>query len=87
MYLKDHIVRIENMKALQALHEAHLDHRVIALFMTTEGIEMQAAEVSTLLNTYDPLGAKKIPSKKIQALINAKHLAEEDDSLPCPASY
>lgn len=87
MYIKDHIVRIENMKVLQSLHEAHLDHRVIALFMTTEGIEMQPTEVNVLLNTYNPLGTKKIPSKKVQALIDAKHLAEEDDRLPCPAAY
>ena len=87
MYLKDHIVRIENMKVLQALHEAHIDHRVIALFMTVEGIQMQPHEVSVLLNSYDPLGTKKLPSKKAQALIHAKQLGEEDDTLPCPASY
>lgn len=84
MYLKDHIVRIENIKTLQALADAHIDHKVIALFMTTEGIPMEAKDVCVILNTYDALGTKKIPSKKTQALIDAKQLGEEDESLPCP---
>lgn len=84
MYLKDHIVRIENIKTLQALSDAHIDHKVIALFMTTEGISMDAKDVCVILNTYDALGAKKIPSKKTQALIEAKQISEQDESLPCP---
>ncbi|RKG30953.1 hypothetical protein [Acinetobacter tianfuensis] len=87
MYLKDHIVRVENVKALQALDAANIDHKVIAMFMSCEGIPMQTYEVSAILNSYDTLGAKKAPTKKIQALINAKQLGEEDESLPCPASY
>jgi hypothetical protein len=52
--------------------------------MSCEGIPMQTNEVTSILNTYDALGSKKIPSKKVQALIQAKQLGEEDDSLPCP---
>lgn len=37
MYLKDHIVRVENIKMLQAMHAAKIDHKVIALFMSCEG--------------------------------------------------
>ena len=33
MYLKSHIVRVENIKMLQAMHAAKIDHKVIALFM------------------------------------------------------
>ncbi|MDM1301322.1 hypothetical protein [Acinetobacter indicus] len=84
MYLKEHIVRIENIKTLQTLDQANIDHKVIALFMSCEGIPMQTNEVTSILNTYDALGSKKIPSKKVQALIQAKQLGEEDDSLPCP---
>ncbi len=84
MYLKEHIVRVENIKALQTLDQANIDHKVIALFMSCEGIPMQTNEVTSILNTYDALGSKKIPSKKVQALIQAKQLGEEDDSLPCP---
>ncbi|KJV45058.1 hypothetical protein VH96_05180 [Acinetobacter indicus] len=84
MYLKEHIVRVENIKILQTLDQANIDHKVIALFMSCEGIPMQTNEVTSILNTYDALGSKKIPSKKVQALIQAKQLGEEDDSLPCP---
>ena len=84
MYLKDHIVRVENIKTLQALDQANIDHKVIALFMSSEGVEMQPHDVCAILNTYDALGVKKVPSKKAQALIDAKNLGEEDESLPCP---
>ncbi|QIC73270.1 hypothetical protein FSC05_05950 [Acinetobacter indicus] len=78
------MVRVENIKTLQTLDQANIDHKVIALFMSCEGIPMQTNEVTSILNTYDALGSKKIPSKKVQALIQAKQLGEEDDSLPCP---
>ena len=87
MYLKEHIVRVENIRILQALDAAKIDHKVIAVFMTCEGIPLQACDVSAIINSYDALGAKKAPSKKARALINAKQLGEEDDSLPCPAAY
>lgn len=87
MYLKDHIVRVENVKALQAMDAANIDHKVIAMFMSCEGIPLQTYEVSAILNSYEHLGGKKIPTKKVQALIDAKQLGEEDESLPCPAAY
>jgi hypothetical protein len=87
MYLKDHIVRVENVKALQALDAANIDHKVIAMFMSCEGIPLQTYEVSAILNSYEHLGGKKVPTKKVQALIQAKQLGEEDESLPCPAAY
>ncbi len=87
MYLKDRKIRIENIKILRALNDAHIDHKVIAVFMTCEGVPLQEADVSAILNSYDVLGKKKVPGKKAQALINAKLLGEEDDSLPCPAAY
>ncbi|WP_374664092.1 hypothetical protein [Acinetobacter sp.] len=87
MYLKDHIVRVENIKTLQTLDAANIDHKVIAMFMTCEGIPLQAHEVSVIINSYDALGSKKIPSKKALALMNAKLAGEEDESLPCPAAY
>ena len=87
MLIKDHIVRMENLKTLKALDAANIDHKVIAMFMSCEGVPLQPHEVSSILNTYDALGAKKVPSKKVQALINAKQLGEEDESIPCPAAY
>ena len=82
MYLKDHIVRVENIKMLQAMHAAKIDHNVIALFMSCEGMPLQAHDVSSILNHYDTLGSKKL--QKVQAMIEAKKLGMEDDSLPCP---
>lgn len=84
MYIKDHIVRIENIKTLHALDAVNINHKVIALFMTCEGIPLKEFEVSAILNSFDSLGSKKIPSKKVQALLKAKQLSEDHDTFPCP---
>jgi len=87
MYLKEHIVRVENIKTMQTLNAAGIDHKVIAMFMSCEGIPMQSPDICAILNNYDTLGGKRLPSKKVKALIDAKQLGEDDESLPCPASY
>ncbi|MBF4521503.1 MAG: hypothetical protein GX151_00525 [Gammaproteobacteria bacterium] len=84
MYLKEQLIRVENIKTIHALAQADIDPKVIALFMCSEGIDMQAHEVTAITNTYDALGTRKIPSKKVKALIAAKALGEQDESLPCP---
>ena len=84
MFVKDHIVRVENIKSIQKLDAAGIDHKVIALFLSCEGIAIQPNEIGAILNTYDVLGHKKISSKKVQALIAAKKIGQEDESLPCP---
>lgn len=84
MELKAHFHRLENIKAIHDLHAAGLDHHVIAVFLTAEGISMTTHEVSSIVNTYDALGKVKLPSKKVQALINAKKLGQNDENLPCP---
>ena len=53
-------------------------------FLTAEGIELSSLEVTNIVNTYDELGKEKVPSKKVQALINAKKIGQEDENLPCP---
>lgn len=87
MIFKDHIVRSENIKTMQMLHDAKLDHQVIAMFMTCEGIPLEADEVSTILKQFDVLGQHKASRKKAKALLQAKMNHFEDDELPCPASY
>ncbi|WP_335975613.1 hypothetical protein [Acinetobacter calcoaceticus] len=84
MELKAHFHRLENIKAIHDLSSAGLDHHVIAVFLSTEGISMTTQEVTTIVNTYDALGKVKLPSKKVQALINAKKLGQNDENLPCP---
>lgn len=84
MELKAYLHRLENGKAIHDLIEAGLDHHVIAVFLSAEGISMTAQEVTTIVNTYDALGKVKLPSKKVQALINAKKLGQNDETLPCP---
>lgn len=84
MYLKDHIVRVENIKLLQTLDAAQIDHRVIAMLLTCEGMPIKAQDITSILNHYDLLGSKKLSSKKIKAIIDAKQLGMEDESLPCP---
>jgi len=82
--LKTYLHRLENIKAIHDLDAAGLDHHVIAVFLSAEGISMTAQEVTTIVNTYDALGKVKLPSKKVQALINAKKLGQNDETLPCP---
>ncbi|MCL6176227.1 hypothetical protein [Acinetobacter baumannii] len=84
MELKAHFHRLENIKAIHDLDTAGLDHHVIAVFLSAEGISITAQEVTSIVNTYDALGKVKLPSKKVQALINAKKLGQNDESLPCP---
>ena len=87
MNIKEEMVRAENIKIMKTLDKEGIDNKVIAEFMCCEGIKVQAHEVSTILNQYDALGSKKLPSKKVKALLTAKQLGEEDESLPCPAAY
>lgn len=84
MELKAYLHRIENIKAIHDLDAAGLNHHVIAVFLSAEGISMTAQEVTTIVNTYDALGKVKLPNKKVQALINAKKLGQNDETLPCP---
>lgn len=87
MNISHHIVRNENIKAIKTLHAAGIDHKVIALFMSSEGVKLETIDINIILNTYGALAEKKISAKKMQALIQAKLLVQEDESLPYPASY
>jgi len=87
MIFKDHIVRVENIKTMQMLDKAKLDHQVIAMFMTCEGITLKTSEVTALLKQYEMLGQHKVPAKKAKALLQAKMEHFEDSELPCPAAY
>lgn len=51
MFVKDHIVRVENIKSIQKLDAAGIDHKVIALFLSCEGIAIQPNEIGAILNT------------------------------------
>lgn len=84
MELKAHLYRLENIKAIHDLAKVGVDHHVISVFLTAEGIELSSLEVTNIVNTYDELGKEKLPSKKVQALINAKKIGQEDENLPCP---
>ena len=84
MELKAHLYRLENIKAIHDLAAAGVDHHVISVFLSAEGIDLSALEVTNIVNTYDELGKEKVPSKKVQALINAKKIGQEDENLPCP---
>ena len=84
MELKAHLYRLENIKAIHDLAAAGVDHHVISVFLSAEGIDLSALEVTNIVNTYDVLGKEKVPSTKVQALIAAKKIGEEDENLPCP---
>lgn len=66
MYIKDHIIRIENIKTLQALDAANINHKVIALFMNCEGIPLKEFEISAILNSFDHLGIKNFRQKRFK---------------------
>ncbi|KXZ72271.1 hypothetical protein [Acinetobacter venetianus] len=84
MELKAHLYRLENIKAIHDLAAAGIDHNVISVFLSAEGISLTTLEVTNVVNTYDALGKEKVPSKKVQALIAAKKIGQEDENLPCP---
>ena len=84
MELKAHLYRLENIKAIHDLAKAGVDHHVISVFLTAEGIELSSLEVTNIVNTYDELGKEKLPNKKVQALINVKKIGQQDENLPCP---
>ena len=87
MIFKDHIVRVENIKTMQMLNDAKIDHQVIALFMTCEGIPLSTEDVSCILRQYDCLGQHKVSAQKAKALLQAKMEHFEDSKLSCPAAY
>ena len=74
MELKAHFHRLENIKAIHDLDAAGLDHHVIAVFLSAEGISITAQEVTSIVNTYDALGKVKLPSKKCRHLLMPKSL-------------
>ena len=84
MELKAHLYRLENIKAIHDLAKAGVDHHVISVFLAAEGVCLTTLEVTNIINSYDALGKAKLPSRKVQALIAAKKMGEEDESLPCP---
>lgn len=84
MELKAHLYRLENIKAIHDLAAAGIDNNVISVFLSAEGISLTTLEVTNVVNTYDALGKEKVPSKKVQALIAAKKIGQEDENLPCP---
>ncbi|WP_151776254.1 hypothetical protein [Acinetobacter bereziniae] len=87
MIFKDHIVRVENIKTMQMLNDAKIDHQVIALFMTCEGIPLSTEDVICILRQYDCLRQHKVSAQKAKALLQAKMEHFEDSKLPCPAAY
>lgn len=84
MELKAHLYRLENIKAIHDLATAGIDHQVISVFLSAEGICITPIEVTNIVNTYDALGKEKAPTKKVQALLAAKKICQEDENLPCP---
>lgn len=73
MELKAHLYRLENIKAIHDLAKAGVDHHVISVFLTAEGIELTALEVTNIVNTYDALGKEKLPSKRYKHLLLQKN--------------
>lgn len=87
MNISHHIVRHQNIKAIQTLHAAGIDHTVIAAFMSSEGVKLKSSDITIILKSYAALADQKISAKKMRALIQAKLMVHEDESLPYPASY
>lgn len=83
MELKAYLHRLENIKAIHDLDAAGLNHHVIAVFLSAEGISMTAQEVTTIVNTYDALGKVKLPNKSA-GTDQCQKLGQNDETLPCP---
>ena len=80
---KHHLLRAKNIDAIKQLHQAGICHSVIAQFFCSEGVSIKQQDVSAIVNSFDALCDGFVSDKKIQALIDAKLLAQQDESLPC----
>lgn len=54
MFVKDHIVRVENIKSIQKLDAAGIDHKVIALFLSDNRFMYPTKEAHKFLKIGKP---------------------------------
>lgn len=80
---KHHLLRAKNLDAIKQLHQAGICHAVIAQFFSSEGVQLKQQDVTSFINSLDALSQNLVSDKKVQALIDVKRMAQQDDSLPC----
>lgn len=84
MKIQDNFHCIQNLKHIKQLHDAGIDHAVIAHFYQSENISLTVEQISTLLHTHDALQQPPISATKLTALMNTKADLVDEEQLPCP---
>ena len=58
--IPDHLTDAENLNTINTLDAAGIDHKVIALLMRSESMDMQASNIHMILNSDAALAEHKL---------------------------
>lgn len=84
MNIQQNLHCLGNLKQIKLLHEAGIDHAVIAHFFQSENIPLQTHHINSILESIDVLNKQQISGTKLTALMNAKADLAESEQIPCP---
>lgn len=84
MKIQDNLHCIQNLKHIKQLHDAGIDHHVIAQFFQSENIPLRKEQIDAIVQSNDALQHQPISSNKIKAIMQAKADLVESEQFPCP---
>lgn len=84
MKIQDNLHCINNLKHIKQLHDAGIDHAVIAHFFQSENIAIEENQISTILHASIALQQQPISATKLTALMRTKADLVDAEQLPCP---
>ena len=84
MKIQDNLHCINNLKHIKQLHEAGIDHAVIAHFYQSENIPLTKDQISAIVHSTDALYQHPLSAAKLTALMKAKVDLIDDEQFPCP---
>ena len=84
MKIQENLYIINNLKHIKQLHDAGINHAVIAHFYQSENIDLTKEQISALIQAGDALHQHPISSGKLTALMKAKADIVDDEQFPCP---
>lgn len=84
MNIQENLHCLNNLKHIKQMHEAGIDHAVIAHFLQSENIPIEAEQIDSILKSIDPLCKSPIPASKLTAIMSTKAELLEIEQIPCP---
>ena len=84
MKIQENLHCINNLKHIKQLHEAGIDHAVIAHFYQSENIPLQKEQISAIIQASDALHQHPISGSKLTALMKARADLVDSEQFPCP---